>query len=55
MMDRERQEKDLQKVFETSQRAYRPSVEDTFALQEQTLAFARKILKALAEGLANPV
>ena len=51
MMDRERQEKDLQKVFETTQGAYRPAVEDTFALQEQTLEFARKLFKALPKAL----
>ena len=44
MMDRERQEKDLQEVFETTQASYRAAVENTFVLQEQTLAFARNLL-----------
>src|SRR5215203_5791647 len=49
MMDRERQEKDLQEVFDTTQGAYRAAVENTFALQEQTLEFAQSLLEALAE------
>ena len=51
MMDRERQEKDLQEVFETTQGAYRAAVENTFALQEQTLEFARNLLGAPPETL----
>jgi uncharacterized protein (DUF342 family) len=51
MMDRERQEKDLQEVFETTQEAYRAAIENTFALQEQTLQFARNLLEAPAEAL----
>jgi uncharacterized protein (DUF342 family) len=51
MMDRERQEKDLQEVFETTQGAYRAAIENTFALQEQTLEFARNLLEAPAEAL----
>ena len=46
MMDRERQEKDLQEIFETTQGAYRAAVENTFALQEQTLEFAQSLLEA---------
>jgi uncharacterized protein (DUF342 family) len=46
MMDRERQEKDLQEVFETTQASYRAAVENTFALQERTLEFARSLLEA---------
>ena len=53
MMDRERQEKDLQEVFETTQGAYRAAVENTFALQEQTLEFARNLLGAPAEALQD--
>ena len=49
MMDRERQEKDLQEVFETTQGAYRAAVENTFALQEQTLEFAQSVLEAPPE------
>ena len=49
MMDRERQEKDLQEVFETTQGAYRAAVENTFGLQEQTLEFAQSLLEAPPE------
>ena len=49
MMDRERQEKDLQEVFETTQASYRAAVENTFALQERTLEFARSLLEASPE------
>jgi uncharacterized protein (DUF342 family) len=51
MMDRERQEKDLQGVFETTQGAYRVAIENTFALHEQTLEFARNLIEAPAEVL----
>ena len=51
MMDRERQEKDLQEVFETTQGAYRAAVENTFVLQEQTLEFAQSLLEAPPETL----
>jgi hypothetical protein len=44
MMDRERQEKDLQEVFETTQASYRAAIQNTFALQEQILEFARSLL-----------
>jgi uncharacterized protein (DUF342 family) len=53
MMDRERQEKDLQEVFETTQASYRAAIENTFALQEQTLEFAQNLLEALPEALRN--
>ena len=49
MMDRERQEKDLQEVFDTTQGAYRAAVVNTFALQEQTLEFAQSLLEAPPE------
>jgi hypothetical protein len=51
MMDRERQEKDLQKVFDTTQASYRAAIANTFTLQEQTLEFARKLFKALPKAL----
>jgi uncharacterized protein (DUF342 family) len=51
MMDRERQEKDLQEVFETTQEAYRAAIDNTFALQEQTLEFARSLLEAPMKAL----
>jgi uncharacterized protein (DUF342 family) len=53
MMDRERQEKDLQEVFQTAQGAYWAATENTFALQEQTLEFARNLLEAPAETLQS--
>ena len=51
MMDRERQEKDLQEVFESAQASYRAAVENTFALQERTLEFAQSLLEAPPEAL----
>jgi hypothetical protein len=51
MMDRERQEKDLQEVFETTQGAYWAAIENAFRLQEQTLEFARSLIEAPAEAL----
>ena len=50
MMDRERQEKDLQEVFETTQASYRAAIQNTFALQEQTLEFARNLLLKAPPG-----
>ena len=44
MIDRERQEKYLQEVFETTQASYRAALQNTFALQEQILEFARNLL-----------
>jgi hypothetical protein len=51
MMDHERQERDLQKVFDTTQASYQAAVENTFALQERTLEFARHLMEASAETL----
>ena len=51
MMDRERQEKDLQEVFETTQASYRAAMENTFALQQQTLEFAQSLIEAPPETL----
>jgi hypothetical protein len=51
MMDRERTEKDLQEVFEAAQLAHRTAIENTFALQERILEFARSLLDAPAEAL----
>ena len=53
MMDRDRQEKDLQEVFETAQASYRAAIENTFALQEQTLELARSLLEAPEEALRD--
>jgi hypothetical protein len=51
MMDHERQDRDLQKVFEATQTSYRAAVENAFALQERTLEFARNVMEASAEVL----
>ena len=51
MMDRERQERDIQEVFDTSQESLWAAIENTFALQERTLEFARGLLEASAETL----
>jgi hypothetical protein len=46
MMDRERQGRDVQEVFDTSQAALWVAIENTFALQERTLEFAGGLLEA---------
>jgi hypothetical protein len=51
MMDHERQERDLQEVFDATQASYRVAIENTFALQERTLEFARHLMEASAEAL----
>jgi hypothetical protein len=51
MMDRGRQEGDIQEVFEATQASYLAAIENTFALQEQTLKFARDLIEAPAEAL----
>jgi uncharacterized protein (DUF342 family) len=53
MMDRERQEKDLQEVFQTTQASYQAAIENTFALQQQTLEFARSLIGAPPETLRD--
>jgi hypothetical protein len=45
MMDHERQERDLQGVFDATQASYLASIENTFALQERTLQFARALIE----------
>jgi gas vesicle protein len=50
-MDHERQERDLQEVFDATQASYRAAIENTFALQEKTLEFARRLMEASAETL----
>jgi hypothetical protein len=49
MMDHERQERDLQKIFDATQASYLAAVENTFALQEKTLEFARNLMETSAE------
>jgi hypothetical protein len=51
MMDHERQERDLQEVFDATQSSYRAALENTFALQERTLEFARRLMEASVEAL----
>jgi hypothetical protein len=51
MMDQERQERDLQKIFDATQASYLTAVENTFALQERTLEFARNLMESSAETL----
>jgi uncharacterized protein (DUF342 family) len=51
MMDHERQERDLQEVFDATQASYRAAIENTFALQERTLEFARSLIETSAEAL----
>src|SRR5215216_3190384 len=53
MMDRERQERDIQEVFDTSQESLWAAIENTFALQERTLEFAQGLIEASAEALRN--
>jgi hypothetical protein len=51
MMDHERQERDLQEVFDATRASYLAAIENTFALQEGTLQFARHLVDASAEDL----
>ena len=51
MMDHERQERDLQEVFDATQASYLAVMENTFALQERTLEFARTLNEASEEAL----
>jgi hypothetical protein len=51
MMDHERQERDLQKIFDATQASYLRAVENTFALQKRTLEFARNLMETSAETL----
>jgi hypothetical protein len=51
MMDHERQERDLQEVFDATQASYLAAMENTFALQERTLEFARTLIDASEEAL----
>jgi hypothetical protein len=51
MMDHERQERDLQEVFDATRASYLAAIENTFALQEGALRFARHLVDASAEDL----
>jgi hypothetical protein len=50
-MDHERQERDLQEVFDATRASYLAAIENTFALQEGALRFARHLVDASAEDL----
>jgi hypothetical protein len=50
-MDHERQQRDLQQIFDATQTSYLAAIENTFALQERTLEFARHLMEASAETL----
>ncbi len=51
MMDHERQERDLQGVFDATQASYLAAIQNTFALQERTLQFAGTLIEAPEETL----
>jgi hypothetical protein len=51
MMDHERQQRDLQNIFDATQASYLAAVENTFALQQRTLLFAANLMEASAETL----
>ena len=51
MMDHERQQRDLQKIFDATQASYLAAVENTFVLQERILEFARNLMESSAETL----
>ena len=51
MMDHERQERNLQKIFDATQASYLAAVKNTFALQERTLEFARNLMETSTETL----
>jgi hypothetical protein len=53
MMDHERQERDLQGIFDATQASYLAAIENTFALQERTLQFARTLIEAPEETLLS--
>jgi MinD-like ATPase involved in chromosome partitioning or flagellar assembly len=45
-MDYERTEKELEEIFEEIQRSYKTFADDTIALQEHILDFAREVLES---------
>ena len=53
MMDHERTEKELEEIFEEIQRSYKTFADDTLALQEHTVEFARKLLEKVADQEAE--
>jgi hypothetical protein len=53
MMDRERQERDLEEGFDTTQSSLRAAAENALTLQERTLEFARRLMQASAQELRS--
>jgi uncharacterized protein (DUF342 family) len=51
MMDHERQERELQEVFDATRASYLAAIENIFALQERTLEFGRNLIEAPQEAL----
>ena len=52
-MDHERTEKELEAIFEEIQRSYKTFADETFALQERILGFARGLLEDPADAEAS--
>lgn len=53
MMDREKKDRERQEIFEATWRSYQTAMENAFALQEQTLEFARSLFEAPPEARQN--
>ena len=49
MMDRERTNRERERIFEATRQSYRMAMENAFALQERTLEIARSLLESSAE------
>lgn len=50
MMDRERTNRERERIFEATRQSYRTAMENAFALQERTLEIARSLLESSAEA-----
>jgi hypothetical protein len=50
MMDRERTNRERERIFEATRQSYRTAMENVFALQERTLEIARSLLESSAEA-----
>lgn len=50
MMDRERTNRERERIFEATRQSYRTAMENAFALQERTLEVARSLLESSAEA-----
>ncbi len=50
MMDRERTNRERERIFEAIRQSYRTAMDNAFALQERTLEFARRLLESSAEN-----